>query len=66
MKGGEIPCPIEPGFHATQKIAFTVPAPGRANRRLYLVMESRKDGQTVFHEDGVYLNVSPRECRTQY
>jgi hypothetical protein len=58
------PFKVEPGFHATQKIAFTTPAPGQDERRLYLVMESRKDGQAVFVEDGVYLNVLAKKPAT--
>ena len=60
VPGGDIPCDIEPGFHGLEKITFQVPAPGKDERRLYLVMESRKDGQTLFREDGVYLNVITR------
>jgi hypothetical protein len=57
VAGGKIPCEIEPGFHRAQKIAFTVPAPGKDGRRLYLVMESQQAGRSMFREDGVYLNV---------
>ena len=57
VKGGEIPCEIEPGFHLTKKPSFTVPAPGHDLRPLYVLTESRKDGQTVFVGDGVCLKV---------
>jgi hypothetical protein len=57
ITGDRIPCQIEPGFHATQKITFTVPPSGKGDRRLYLVMESCKDSKVVFREDSVYLNV---------
>ena len=61
--GGEIPCTIEPGFHATQKIAFTVPSleNGTDKRSLYLVLESRKDGKTVFRDDTLGLTVFAKE-----
>jgi hypothetical protein len=59
LSGGEIPCVIEPGFHATEKIAFDVPAAGQNSRKLYLVMDSRKDGQVVFHEDNTWFDVVP-------
>jgi hypothetical protein len=61
LKGEEVALKIEPGFHATQKIAFTVPPAGVDERRLYLVMESRKDGQTVFREEGVYFDIAVRK-----
>lgn len=61
VQGEEIACRIESGFHAARKIAFTVPAAGAEERRLYLVMESRQDGQVVFREEGVYLNVVVRQ-----
>ena len=61
--GGEIECAIEPGFHATQKVAFNVPKleKDRDQRTLCLVLESRKDGRTVFREDGLRLTVSAKE-----
>jgi len=60
LPGGEWPCTIEPGFHATLPIAFTLPAPGREQRKLYLLLEARKDGRTVFADDGTYLQVVTR------
>ncbi len=53
----EVSCEIEPGFHRMQNITFTVPESGKDGRRLYLVMESRKEGQSVFREEGVYIEV---------
>ena len=58
--GGEIPCIIQPGFHAAEKITIDVPTSGQTSRRLYVVMDSRKDGQIVFHEDNTWLNIVPR------
>jgi hypothetical protein len=54
-QGGEIACTIEPGFHATEKISFTPsnPGNGRTSRSLYLVLESLKDGRTVFRDDNL-------------
>jgi len=57
LAGGDIPCEIEPGFHATKPITFAVPTIDRAQRKLYLVMESRKEGKTVFREESTWLNV---------
>jgi hypothetical protein len=60
VEGGEIPCEIEPGFHATKIITFTVPKIGQDQRKLFLVMESRKDGQIVFRSEETSLNVLTR------
>lgn len=61
IPGTENSFEIEPGGHMLQKIAFDVPDPGQADRRLCLVMDSRKDGVPVFREDKVYLNVTTRK-----
>jgi hypothetical protein len=61
VKGGEIPCKIEPGFHATQTIAFTVPKIETDERRLYLVLESRLAGKLVFRSEETCLNVVARQ-----
>ncbi len=63
IKGGEVPCEIEPGFHATKEIKFSVPKIEQAQRKLYLVMESRKDGRIVFRSDETCLNVVTRIMR---
>ena len=52
------PFEVQPGFHVTQVIRFKVPAPGTANRRLYLVMESCKDDAVVYRENRIYFTVS--------
>jgi len=57
VKGGEMACEIEPGFHEEKVIAFTPPAIDQDQRKLYLVMDSVKDGKVVFHEDGICMNV---------
>ena len=44
---------IEPGFHATRTIEFTLPPAVDGPRKLCLVLESRKDGKTVFRDDRV-------------
>lgn len=51
------PFQVEPGFHCTQQISFAIPTSGRDERDLYVVMESIKDGKTVFKEDGLYFKV---------
>jgi len=57
VKGDEIDCEIQPGFHAAQKISFVVPSTENEPRKLFLVMESQKEGKVVFREDNYYLNV---------
>ncbi len=57
VKGGEIPCAIEPGFHATETIAFTAAKIEQPSRKLYLVMESVMDGRILFHSEETCLNV---------
>jgi hypothetical protein len=49
---------IAPGFHAMQPIRFTVPEPGQDGRKLYLILESLKDGTVVYTEDRVHLLVN--------
>ena len=51
------PLEIQPGFHITQTIRFPVPATDKVDRRLYLVMESIKDGAVVYTEDRIYFTV---------
>ncbi len=53
------PFTVEPGFHTTQTIAFTAPSlqPHQANRRLYLLLESIKDGKVVFREDTLWFRI---------
>lgn len=58
---GEIPCVIEPGFHATKNINFTVPKIEPDQRKLCLVLESIVDGKTVFHSEETSLNVVRRK-----
>ncbi len=61
VKGGVIPCEIEPGFHATKTIMFTVPRIEQDNRKLYLVLESILAGQSVFRSEETCLNVVTRK-----
>ena len=58
-KGDTIgPFTVKPGFHTTQTVAFTPPAPARdGERKLYLVLESIKDGAVVFVEDAIYFTI---------
>jgi hypothetical protein len=66
VAGDDVALAIEPGFHATRKIAFVAPTleEGRDERHLYLVMESIKDGQTVFRDNSVCLRVLAKEPPT--
>lgn len=49
---------IKPGFHVTQTLSFKAPA-SSGPRKLFLVMESLKEGKPVFKEDQVYIVVAP-------
>ena len=51
------PFEVQPGFHTTQTIEFTAPKSKRPKRKLYLVLESIKDGSTVFTEDALYFTI---------
>jgi len=64
IPASEVSLEIEHGFHRLQKIAFTVPASGTDQRRLYLVMASRKDGETVFLEEGVCFDVCSKDVES--
>ena len=58
VKGDVIgPFEVQPGFHTTQTIEFTAPQSKRPRRKLYFVLESIKDGSTVFTEDALYFNI---------
>lgn len=61
IEGTEVPCEIEPGFHATKTIAFTVPRIDRDQRKLCLVLESVMDGRVVFRSEETCLNVIIRK-----
>ena len=64
VKGGEIPNIIEPGFHATQTIAFIVPKIEKDERTLVLMLESVMDGQVVFRSEETRLKVLARMVET--
>jgi len=51
------PVRIEPGFHSTKLLSLDTPNIDRSERRLYLVIESVKDGEVVFREDRIYVNI---------
>jgi hypothetical protein len=57
------PIEIEPGFHATRKVEFALPAAIDGTRLLYLVLESLKDGKTVYRDSGVHFQVLPAGVR---
>lgn len=61
VPNGEIPCEIEPGFHAAKAIAFTVPKIEQDDRKLCLVLESLIDGKTVFRSEDTTLHVVARK-----
>lgn len=62
LEGGERPLEIEPGFHTTTTISFTAPKIEDAQRELYLVLESRMAGTTIFRSDETCLNVISRKA----
>jgi hypothetical protein len=52
------PVRIKAGFHASRKIKFTLPPETLdADRRVYIVMRSEKDGKTVFTEDRIWVKI---------
>jgi hypothetical protein len=53
------PVEIEPGFHVTQKVEFPLPTTIHHPRPLCLVLESLKDGKTVYREDRGHFQVLP-------
>ena len=58
---GTVPlCTIEPGFHATQTIAFDAPKVDGADRTLCLVLEVVKDGPVVNRDDHTRLTITAR------
>ena len=56
---------VQPGFHVTQSVRFSVPPPGKNSRRLYLVMDSLKDAETVYREDRIYFNVVGTDAQAE-
>jgi hypothetical protein len=59
-EGAVPPCTIEPGFHATQTVAFDAPQLDGMDRTLCLVLEVVKDGQVVNRDDHTRLTVTTR------
>ena len=53
------PIEIEPGFHAARQIEFALPAAIDRPRPLYLLLESLKDGKTVYRDNGIHFQVVP-------
>ena len=49
------PFAVKPGFHATKTVSLTVPDPEKKSRKLFLVLESIKDGKVVFTEDAIHF-----------
>ena len=57
---------IEPGFHASETVSFKAPELGQKSERLlYLVMESCKEGRTVFREDRVAFLLSAKPPKVE-
>jgi len=59
-QGSVGPFKIEPGFHATQTVAFDTPNPGQPRRTLFLVLESVKDGKVVYHDERSRFTVTAK------
>ena len=56
---GELPGPaISAGFHAMRELSITVPS-ASAQRTLFLVLESVKNGKVVFHDEQVRFLIDP-------
>ena len=55
------PVQIEPGFHATRFIRLHAPEVAEPGRKLYLVIDSVKDGEVVFREDRIHFNIVTRK-----
>ena len=61
--GGELldrqvePVEIEPGFHATRTVEFALPPTLERKRTLCLVLESIKEGKTVYREERIRFTV---------
>jgi hypothetical protein len=62
LTGGRIaPIEIEPGFHATRAVEFSLPKTMDRRRKLCLVLESVKDGKTVYREDRVQFQAVTKD-----
>ncbi len=60
LREGRIgPIEVEPGFHVTRNVEFPLPTAILRERALYLVLESLKDGKSVYREDRVHFLVLP-------
>jgi hypothetical protein len=57
---GAVRVVIEPGFHATKTVTFEAPKPDGKERRLYLVLESVKNEQSVYREDRVCFTINDK------
>jgi hypothetical protein len=56
------PVKIKAGFHASRKIKFTLPPKTLdADRRIYIVMRSEKDGRTVFTENRIWVKILSKQ-----
>lgn len=53
------PIEIEPGFHAARTVEFMLPPALGRKRTLCLVLESVKDGKTVYRDDRTRFTVLP-------
>ncbi len=51
---------IEPGFHRTVDLAFTVPEAAAGRRKLFLILKSKLEGKEVFQERDLYFRIEPR------
>jgi hypothetical protein len=63
-EGRVAPIEIEPGFHATRTVQFSLPPAVPRERALYLVLESVKDGKTVCREQHAWFLVLPAGAAT--
>ena len=60
LREGRIaPIEVAPGFHVTRTVEFVLPAGIQRQRAVYLVLESLKDGKTVYRDDRVWFRILP-------
>jgi len=58
LRAGRIgPVEVEAGFHVSRTVEFTLPRAVQPERSLFLVLESVKDGKTVYREDRKALEI---------
>lgn len=60
-EGRSGPIEVEPGFHATRCVEFSLPRTVACPRKLCLVLESVKAGKVLYHDDRFCLQIDPAQ-----